>query len=176
MEVQDPFHSSRLSFRTLKITDDIGDYLNWMQDAEITEYLESRFDEHDEDSIKGFISGCNSSETEILLGIFKTCDGMHIGNIKLGPIDKLHSRATIGLLIGDKSSWGCGYATEAIQAVSQYAISSLNTAKIDAGCYQSNIGSKKAFESAGYNVEGFLESHVNTRNGREGCYLLGLTA
>ena len=40
--------------------------------------------------------------------------------LKIGPIDKIHMTA-IGIMIGDRNSWGCGYACEAIKALSSYA-------------------------------------------------------
>jgi RimJ/RimL family protein N-acetyltransferase len=96
----------------------------------------------------------------------------HIGNIKIGPINLNHQIAPIGILIGDKNEWGNGYASEAIQIVTQFGFDKLNLMKIYAGCYESNIGSKRAFEKSGYEVEGFFRSHVKVKNRREGCWQL----
>ena len=40
--------------------------------------------------------------------------------------------------------------------------------KITAACYENNVSSKKAFEKAGYKVEGFLHSHDGIENRSEG--------
>ena len=97
----------------------------------------------------------------------------HIGNIKLGPINIHHNCAEIGLIIGDKDSWGKGLASRAISIVTQFGFNQLKLAKLSAGCYENNIGSKKAFEKSGYQVEGFLKNQVNTIDGREGVWRMG---
>jgi RimJ/RimL family protein N-acetyltransferase len=45
--------------------------------------------------------------------------------------------------------------------------------KAKARCYGSNIGSKKAFEKSGYQIEGFLRDHVESSSGREGVRVMG---
>jgi RimJ/RimL family protein N-acetyltransferase len=97
----------------------------------------------------------------------------HIGNIKLGPINIHHNYAEIGLMIGDKDSWGKGFASKSISMITQFGFNQLELEKLNAGCYENNIGSKKSFENAGYQVEGFLRSHVDSVNGREGVWRLG---
>src|SRR5205814_2669717 len=83
----------------------------------------------------------------------------HIGNIKLGPIHWIHRYAEIGLLIGEKSCWGQGYASEAIRLVTTYAFERLNLHKVTAGCYATNVGSVRAFEKAGFVREGVRPRH-----------------
>ena len=51
----------------------------------------------------------------------------------------------IGIMIGDKSSWGKGYASEVINVISRYAFRSLNVNKLTAGAISPNIGVIKAF-------------------------------
>jgi len=167
--------SSRLRFRELGITDVTKNYVSWLNDPEINKYLESRFFKHKYEDIKNFIKDTNNDKSIILLGIFIKKNMKHIGNIKIGPINQYHKTAHIGLLIGDKSEWHNGYATESIKTATQFSFNKLNIMKTIAGCYESNIGSKKAFEKAGYEVEGFLHSHVETGVGREGCWQLGKT-
>ena len=48
-------------------------------------------------------------------------------------------------MIGDKSSWGKGYASEVINVISRYAFRSLNVNKLTAGAISPNIGVIKAF-------------------------------
>ena len=81
----------------------------------------------------------------------------HIGNIKLGAINRCHNFADISLFIGDQKCWGYGYALEAILLLCDFAFEQLHLNKLMAGCYGNNIGSKKAFEKAGFNQEGILK-------------------
>jgi [ribosomal protein S5]-alanine N-acetyltransferase len=83
----------------------------------------------------------------------------HIGNIKIGSINWQHRYGDVGLLIGDKNSWGKGIAAEAISLVTQYAFEELNLHKLTAGMYEQNIGSYKAFIKAGYQEVGRFKQH-----------------
>jgi len=80
----------------------------------------------------------------------------HIGNLKIGPIDRNHGTADLGILIGEKDCWGRGLATEAIALATEYAFSELRLRKITAGSYSNNPGSVKAFVKAGWEVEGSM--------------------
>ena len=168
--------SKRLQLRELNVADVTESYVSWLNNPEINQYLESRFFKHEFKDVKRFVEEINNDKYNILLGIFIKKSMKHIGNIKIGPINLHHKTAYIGLLIGDNSEWHNGYATESIQAVTKFCFNKLNLMKIVAGCYESNTGSKKAFEKSGYEVEGFLCSHVETDHGREGCWQLGKTA
>ena len=92
----------------------------------------------------------NNSDNNILFAIVDKESEKHIGNIKLGNIHPVHKYADIGLIIGDKSYWGQGIATNAISLVSKYAFNNLNLRKVFAGVYENNIGSIKAFEKCGF--------------------------
>jgi len=101
----------------------------------------------------------NASEVDLLLGIF-LAEGMgHIGNIRLGPVDRFHRHGAIGLLVGDKNCWGKGYASEAIGAVAEYALGPLDLHKVFAGYYAANAGSGKAFIKAGFKIESRAIAH-----------------
>ena len=79
----------------------------------------------------------------------------------------------MGLLIGDKSYWGKGYATEAIGLVSSYAFETLNLFKVTAGCYEGNVGSLKAFLKDDFKEEGRLHKQWISEDRREDGVLLG---
>jgi RimJ/RimL family protein N-acetyltransferase len=168
--------SDILVLQELESSDVTRTYIDWLNDFEVNKYLESRYMNHDKNTVKAFVDACRNSELEFLFGIFLKGSMKHIGNIKLGPINKHHKRADIGLIIGDKDCWGKGFAKEAISMIGQFGFNQLKLAKLTAGCYESNIGSKKAFEKSGYNVEGFLKGHVVSANVREGVWQLGCLA
>lgn len=148
----------RLYLREVQLADAEGGYHRWMNDAEVTRYLESRFYPHSVESLKEFISG-NQGPDNLLLAIVEKNGHRHIGNIKLGPINWLHRRGDIGILIGEKDCWGKGYATEAVQLLTDYAFDSLNLHKVTAGCYDLNEGSARAFEKAGFVREATRPGH-----------------
>ncbi len=146
----------QLWLRALDESAATGPYLGWMQDAEILRFLEARFTRHTPESLAGFIRSMNDNPDALLLGMFLKDDGRHVGNIKLGPVNRDHARGDIGLLIGDKSVWGRGLATEAIIALTHYGFDTLGLNRLYAGCYGGNEGSVRAFVKAGWTVEARL--------------------
>ena len=134
-------------------------YLQWLSDPLVNQYLEIRHNIPESVSaLSEFVRSVNASDSTLMLGIFSIRDNLHIGNIKVGPIDWVHRRADIGFLIGDKQYWGMGIATAAIKLLTNHCISNLGLKKLTAGCYEPNVGSYRALEKSGFVVEGKLRS------------------
>ncbi len=142
-------------------SEDVGDnYVEWMRDEEVTRFLESRWKTYTLEDLKGYVKIINKSHTDFLFGIFLRENNEHIGNIKIGGINQKHHHGNVGIMIGDKNSWGKNYAKESIQLVTKYAFEELNLNKLIAGIYGNNIGCYKAFLKAGYNEAGRLKRHM----------------
>lgn len=129
-------------------------YVGWLADPEINRFLESRFSEQDRASVEAFVAGVNASPKDVVFGIHDIELNRHVGNIKLGPIDRNHGAGEIGIMIGDRAAWGRGVGAGAIAILVDIAREELGLRKLTAGCYASNIGSQRAFEKAGFSVEG----------------------
>ena len=165
--------ASRILLRILKLKDVNLRYVNWLNDAEVNKFLEVRFKKHTIATTKTFVREMLSDPCNDLYGIF-ILNGEHIGNIKLGPINRRYQTAQISLFIGDKRYWGKGYATEAILALTRHGFKKLGLKRIEAGCYNSNIGSINAFLKAGYNIEGVRRNQVICNGRRENVFLMGI--
>lgn len=153
------YEGKRIFIRQL-LPEDVGDsYLAWMNDPEVTQFLESRWKLYQRGDLESFVTSIRTSEDDFLFGIFIKESGEHIGNIKIGNINRIHRYADLGLVIGAKQFWGHGYATEAICLATEYAFRELNLNKLIAGIYAPNVGSQKAFEKAGYQVVGRYCKH-----------------
>ena len=150
--------TKNLFLRGLEERDVDGPYFRWMNDFEITRYLESRFFPHSREALLDFVRNA-AGGGDLMLAICLKEDDRHIGNIKLGSINRIHSRGEIGLLIGESNEHRKGYATEAIAAITDFAFNELNLNKVWAGCYANNLGSARAFEKAGFAREATLKRH-----------------
>lgn len=148
-----------LRLATLEESAADGAYLRWMRDPEVLRYLEARHGSHDSESLRRFIRDANASADNLLLGMFLKEDGRHIGNIKLGPIDRPNHRGEIGFMIGERAMWGRGYGSEAVELVCRHAFSSLGLHKITAGYIASNAGSERIFAKLRFFEEGRLRQH-----------------
>lgn len=154
-------------------TDGVTDeYVSWLNDPEVNRYLESRFVRHDREGVTSYVNSVLESPTSLLLAIYSNALDCHVGNIKLGPIDRYHCLGEIGLLVGLRASWGKGIATNAIAVISRIGFEQLGLRKLTAGCYSSNKGSQIAFERAGFGVEAVRRNHFVSDGGLEDLVLL----
>lgn len=149
------------------------DYCGWLNDPQVNRYLESRYQRWTVKKIREYVKDINSSKSNLFLAIIRKDCGRHIGNIKLGPVDLRHKHCDIGIIIGDKPSWGRGFATEAIKLARDYAFKTLKLQKLTAGIYGQNIGSLKAFKKAGFSVEGVQKRQYFYEGRYVDCILLG---
>ena len=159
MLLSSPIVSERIILRNPNDADAHGAYAAWMNDPDVTRFLESRFASHTPHSLRAFIASMRDDPDSLFLAIERGDDGRHIGNIKIGPIDRHHMSAAMGVIVGDKQSSGRGFATEAIRVAAQHAFQYMGVEKLWAGCYAPNVASIRAFERAGFVREGHLHRH-----------------
>lgn len=169
--------SSRLLLRELDIEDVSATYQSWLADPLVNQYLETRFEEQTIDRITAFVGEQKQCMDSYLFGIFTREDSRHIGNIKLGPINSIHDTAQISFFIGDRSSWGHGFAREAVATVVEWGFNKLGLVRVEAGCYEQNFASLRVLLSCGFEVEGFFrKSRLTTDGVRTGSFWLGKLA
>lgn len=147
------------------------EYLYWMNDKDVIKMLgrDDYLEGVDQEQLITYFNGVNLKDT-IFLAIYLYPDskekamkrkGMKfIGTLKIYDINLLAKRASIGILIGDKLSWGKGYASEAIELACCYIFNTLKMRKISAGYYADNIGMEKAFIKNGFEIEAIFREHL----------------
>ena len=167
-------NTDRLVLRSLTADDATFNYAGWLNDPNINMYLEARHSIHSVDTCRDFIIKSNSDTSSNLFGIFLKDDLRHIGNAKIGFVHSIYRCGQLSLFIGDKSTWGLGFGSEVVSALTNYGFIELGLRRIEAGCYEQNLASLRIFLKAGYSVEGFLRSNVVLNGQRQGCFKLGL--
>lgn len=133
-------------------------YLSWLNDPVVNQFLELRFQRWSLADLKDYVKEVKKRK-EAMLAICLSSSKIHVGNVKIGNINKVHKYADIGILIGDRSCWGKGYGSQSIMEATDYAFNKLNLNKLIAGIYENNIGSFKAFLKSGYRKVGVLKKH-----------------
>ncbi|MAS87093.1 MAG: GNAT family N-acetyltransferase [Micavibrio sp.] len=170
MIIEQALIGGAIELQTLDSGNISQDYVSWLNDPEVSRYLESRFKDHTQGSVEAFIENCNKSDASILLGIFY--ESRHIGNIK-ADLNFHHKTAGIGLMIGERGLQGQGIGSSAITMLGDYLFKNHDIFKINAGIYQSNFPSVKAFEKAGYEVEYVKHDHIiNVEGEREDVIMM----
>lgn len=150
-------------------------YVQWLNDPETTRYMECRFTKWTLENLGAYVKQ-RQSPNEYFFAICLKNDNRHIGSVRLGPITANHLTSDIGLLIGDKGSWGKGLGTEAVRLATDFSFREIKLQKLIAGAYIDNIASIKAFEKCGYSREGYLKKHLYSEGKMVDALLFGYTA
>ena len=154
--------------------DNLDDYAQWLNDQEVTLFMESGRFPVSIERIRSYIDKYNNRDDGMLLGIFLKETLKHVGNITLHHIDWRNRHAEIGIFIGDKKARGKGNATQAISLMIEHAFSKLNLRKLYSGVIKGNKASNKVFEKNGFKAEGVLKEHFYLNGEYMDCYKLGL--
>lgn len=135
-------------------------YVNWLNDPDVNQYMETKWSEQTIESIKQFVEVQRSSTDSVLFAIINNETGYHIGNIKIGPIHPHYKHADISYFIGDKTCWNKGLATEAVKLVCQFGFEELGLHRIEAGAYDVAKGSQAVLLKNGFHREAVFKEQV----------------
>ncbi len=130
-------------------------YVAWFADPEVTRFLDARNITREE-SI-AYLRAGRTSGRYFMHAICRADDERHIGNLKIGPIHPRHRTSDLVTVIGDRASWGRGFAREAIRIGVQIAFGEHNIRKMSASIDSANIASLKAYQAAGFFIEATLQ-------------------
>ena len=131
--------------------DDAQHFVRWFGDMAITRFLSRRMAITLEQE-QEFLKKIGESKDDVWWVI--EADGKPIGATGIHGIDWIDAHGTTGIMIGEKESWGKGYATEAMRLRTRYAFRELNLHKLLTEVYTENQASRKALERNGYRAVG----------------------
>ncbi len=133
-------------------------YQRWLADMLVTRYLMHRHPptlRQEEE----YVEKAAEDPDRVLWAISLKEAGKLIGVTVLEKIDWRNRDAESGIMIGDKSEWRRGYASEVMQLRTDYAFMELGLRKVWTGVWLPNQGSRRALEKAGYRQCGLLRRH-----------------
>jgi [ribosomal protein S5]-alanine N-acetyltransferase len=159
LDLELPPENSKIHLFLLKPDHVTQEYVSWLNDPEVNKFLECRFSIHTIETTKNFVQTILDSPSYLFLGIYSRLLSRHIGNIKIGPIDVNHGTGEIGIMLGDKGSWGKGIGSMAFSMISEIARKQLLLRKVSAGCYVLHKSSQKMFKKSGFIVETLRKKH-----------------
>jgi RimJ/RimL family protein N-acetyltransferase len=83
-------------------------------------------------------------------------EALHVGNVWLSSIDRRHRKAELRVVVGDATARGRGIGAAAIDRVCRHGFDELNLHRIYAYVLAINPAGRRAFERAGFALEGAL--------------------
>jgi RimJ/RimL family protein N-acetyltransferase len=166
----------KVYLRALTEEDLEGPWFDWVNDYEVTRLMGSATGRvpNTAESMKRYFQNVIQSPDNVMLAIMEKSSDTHIGNIKIGPIDRLHLFADMAILIGDKGSWGKGYGQEAWELMIAYGFERLNLHKITLGVLAKHEVAVRLYERLGFKMEGTLRKQMFWEGGYEDNHLMGM--
>ena len=160
--------------RPLEAGDVAGAYAAWLNDYEVTRFLETGSYPSTPGTVATYVEQLTSTPDNVFLAIVEKGTDLHVGNVKLGPIHRVHRRADMGIMIGDRTRWGRGYGREAVALIVAYGFDRLNLHKIGLGVHADHEEAVRLYESLGFQVEGRLRGHLFRDGGYHDKLVMGV--
>ena len=145
-------------------------FTSWINDGRVRKYLTLR--PQTQTSEEEFIRGLCSNNGRVYWAIY--ADSRLVGGLEVFEISRDDRNGEIGILIGDKSTWGMGIASAAEALVAEYAFENIVAGglnKIIVRVLEGNETSRGALENIGFREVGVWRKHHWARGGWHDIWL-----
>tara|TARA_B100000959_G_C14704250_1_gene510068 strand:+ start:126 stop:668 length:543 start_codon:yes stop_codon:yes gene_type:complete len=168
------FRESHIFLKELRVSDVSTKYVNWLNDHQIVKFTQQNGKIANYKKVAHYVKEKQKSKYEFFYGIFikqKKNDSsrisiIHVGNIKIGPINFFHKHAAISYLVGEKKYWKKGIASIAIKKVVKIAKTRFFLKKVLSYVHQENIASTKVLLNNKFILEAKLKKKLRYKNKR----------
>jgi [ribosomal protein S5]-alanine N-acetyltransferase len=141
--------------RPLEQGDLTMEYVSWLNDSEVCEFNSHATFPYTKEKMELYYQDLlQTSTANIVLAIIDKVTHIHIGNISLQSINWINRNAEYAILLGNKSYWGKGVASEASILLCTYGFTRLNLHRIYCGTSSKNIGMQKLAAKMNMRQEG----------------------
>lgn len=140
--------SERLIYKPLSLKHLSQDYVDWLNDPEVYQYMETRGN-YTLEKLREFLKKVEKNDI-LFWGIHLKNSLLHIGNIKIDPVNTSHGTAEYGIMMGRKSEWGKGYAKEASLTIIDYCFKKIKLCKITLGVISNNKSAINLYKKIGF--------------------------
>ena len=133
---------------------DLIKYKNFLNDHNVTKYLEMGDKPVTESVLEQTFTESNSSPNDIVFAVDQKKNKNFIGTTGLYLINWVARRAQFRILLGETKFYGKGYGTEVTKLVVNYGFNRLNLESIYLGVNEENTAAIKTYENAGFIADG----------------------
>jgi RimJ/RimL family protein N-acetyltransferase len=133
---------------------DLSDYVHWLDDPEVTEFMEVESGGHTLESARAWLGQFSGPDSASRVWAIEA-NGRHIGNCSLTAREAGHS-AYFGIVIGDKTAWGKGYGTAATRQALHIGFTEMGLHRIFLHTDARNRRAVRCYEKCGFRHEGVL--------------------
>ncbi|HVA38729.1 MAG TPA: GNAT family protein [Candidatus Dormibacteraeota bacterium] len=139
---------------------DLERWRGWVNDPEIAAFVDRVLPVSPPEHESFFERWVVGNEHAVWFAIEGSEGSGYLGNAWLWGIDHRHRRAEVRIIIGERSAWGHGVGSEALQLLSDYAFGKLGLHKLFAYVMARNPRARGAFLKSGFREEARLTEEV----------------
>lgn len=152
------WQGAMISLRPFEEKDITPVYIGWLNDHDVVRYSNQRFYNHNFESCQKYLANFTES-CNYFLAIDNLVSGCMVGTLTIYR-NVQHMTADIGIMVGNKDSWGKGIGADAFGSAIALIEQSGEVRKITAGMLAINTGMVRIMEKVGMSWEA-------TRRGQE---------
>ncbi len=143
-------HKVRL--RRFGVADIGARYLAWLNDLEVVRYSNQRLRSHDKASSEQYLASFDGSDN--LFVAIEDKERSQLLGTMTAYISRHHGTVDVGLMVGERSAWGCGIGQDAWNTLCNWLLGSeVGMRKLTAGAARPNIAMVRIMERSGMHLE-----------------------
>jgi RimJ/RimL family protein N-acetyltransferase len=145
---------------------DLDDFVRWFNDADVQRNLAMRAPmsrDAEEHWYSGMVERQGKRDYHFVICLLE--DERAIGSCDLHDVDLESGSAAFGIAIGEKDEWDKGYGADTLNAICDFGFGELRLERIWLDVYADNARGQRAYQKAGFQVEGTLR-HAIFKHGR----------
>lgn len=112
-----------------------------------------------ERDLDGFLSQASAEGPSYLFAIERLEDGAFIGTVGTFKADWKNRHVEVGISL-DRSVWGQGYGTDAMNVLVRVLFTEMNLHKVKLGVISHNPRAQRSYEKVGFKVDGRLRQEI----------------
>lgn len=135
-------------------------YLSWLRDYEVMKTIgrPEYYDQVTFEEVAEYVQRITESDVDEFFAI--RYEGAFVGTAKAGHIDREAGIADIGVMVGDRSVWRRGVASDALAVLCSHMFGAGGMRKLTCRVMANNPAMLRVFEKLGFQQEGLLRRHI----------------
>ncbi|MEU0391792.1 GNAT family protein [Streptomyces sp. NPDC006208] len=128
----------------------------WNHDPDVMRWMDDTYPQSLAQVEKWMTERARNTYADVLFGIEVLGDGKLIGLVALHGAEPEKGCAELDIYLGEKDSWGGGYATDAMRTACRYGFDDMRLHKITLTVVTENHAAHRVYEKVGFVDEGRL--------------------
>lgn len=156
-KLKDTLEFKSYYIKKMTVDDVCDDYLKWINDPEINEFLESKYTFWTIESLRDYVKSFENSDEKFLFTINDSDSNKYIGNCSITSVNYNTETFSFAIFVGDKNYWGKNAAFEASMLLLQFGFEELKMRKVFGGAYANQLASRFVLKRIGMEQEAKLK-------------------